>query len=146
MLIFFLFFSFFPLILGFQPSNSSLIGDSFGDLSFRRARKPLTRWFRQLSRWWEGEQVERRALASPPSPPLSQLVWERYGFGVDAQTEDLLKSDLPCPSGLSAWPCYAWDLPCWLPAFDHRIEINLFFILVVTPCVGNFSKKFTFTF
>ena len=25
-----------------------------------------------------------------------------FGFGVDAQTEDLLKSDLPCPSGLSA--------------------------------------------
>lgn len=30
LMIFFLFFSFFPLILGFQPSNSSLIGDSLG--------------------------------------------------------------------------------------------------------------------
>ena len=39
MLIFFLFFSFFPLILGFQPNNSSLIGDSFGDLSLKKSQE-----------------------------------------------------------------------------------------------------------
>ena len=39
-----------------------------------------------------------------------------FGFGVDAQAEDPLRPDSPCPSGLSAWPCHGWDLPCWLPA------------------------------
>ena len=39
MLIFFLFFSFFPLILGFQPTNSSLVGDSFGDLSLEKSQE-----------------------------------------------------------------------------------------------------------
>ena len=39
-----------------------------------------------------------------------------FGLGVDAQTEDPLIPDSPCPSGLSAWPCHGWDLPCWLPA------------------------------
>ena len=45
-----------------------------------------------------------------------------FGFGVDAQTEDPSRPDSPCRSGLSAWPCHGWDLPCWLQAGSQRAE------------------------
>ena len=32
-----------------------------------------------------------------------------FALRVDAQTEDSLRPDSPCPSGLSAWPCHGWD-------------------------------------
>ena len=32
---------------------------------------------------------------------------------------ETLRPDLPCPSGLSAWPCHGWDSSRWLPADLH---------------------------
>lgn len=75
MLIFFLSFL-FPLILGFQPSNSSLIGDSFGDLSLEEPGNHLHNDFSATEQVMRGRGGEARSC-QPPFSPLSQLVWER---------------------------------------------------------------------
>ena len=47
-----------------------------------------------------------------------------FGFRVDAQAEDPLRPDSPCPPGLSACPCHGWDIPCWVPAHwkNHSLD------------------------
>ena len=66
---------------------------------------------------WSPELTfSREKLVMSEEYSIAESKQTDFGFRVDAQTEDPLRPDSPCPSGLSAWPCHGWDLPCWLPA------------------------------
>ena len=55
-----------------------------------------------------------------------------------------LKPDSPCPSGLSAWPCHGWDLPCWLPAIYSLDSLSIYSLeeQMIFPKHINSATKF----
>lgn len=70
MLIFFLFFSFFPLILGFQPNNSSLFGDSFGDLSLEKNQETTYTMISATEQVMRGRAGGEARSCQPPLLPV----------------------------------------------------------------------------
>ena len=89
--------------------NNPQVVKQTGQISYSFYMQETVNWSSELT-------LSREKVVTSEEYSIADSKQTDFGFRVDAQTEDPLRPDSPCPSGLSAWPCHGWDLLCWLPA------------------------------
>ena len=71
--------------------------------SHQKGFKPRHSFYMQETVNWSSElTLSREKVVMSEEYSIADSKQTDFGFGVDAQTEDPLRPDSPCPSGLSA--------------------------------------------
>ena len=88
---------------GCKQSTSCKADQSDKSESHQRGFKPRHSFYMQETVNWSSElSLSRENVVMSEEYSIADSKETDFGFGVDAQTEDPLKPDSPCPSGLSA--------------------------------------------
>ena len=93
-----------PLTAGGCKQSTSCQADWSNRLeSHQRGFKSRHSFYMQETVNWSSElTLSREKVVMLEEYSIADSKHTDFGFGVDAQTEDPLRPDLPCPSGLSA--------------------------------------------
>ena len=70
--------------------------------SMTAARYPYSFYMQETVNWSSELTLSREKVVMSEEYSIADSKQTEFGFGVDAQTEDPLRPDSPCPSGLSA--------------------------------------------
>ena len=93
-----------PLTVGSCKQSTSCKADRSDRLeSHQKGFKPRHSFYMQETVNWSSElTLSREKVVMSEEYSIAGSKQTDFGFGVDAQTEDPLRPDSPCPSGLSA--------------------------------------------